>query len=289
MSLLNVLQTYPAFFIASMAMLGLFVGSFLNVVIHRLPIMMEREWRAHCAELAGAPPPTSEPYNLWQPRSRCPQCQRTIRATENIPVLSYVMQRGCCVGCGTRIAARYPAVEILGATVAAVAAWRLGFGLPALGAACLAWALIALSAVDLDHHLLPDSITLPLLWAGIGFNLWEVYADLRSAVLGAMAGFLVLWLVYWVFKLLTGKEGMGYGDFKLLAALGAWAGWQSLPLTILLASAVGAVIGIVLIVMKRHTRSQPLPFGPFLACAGWVALLWGDQISRAYLRGVMAG
>ncbi|MGQ0658756.1 MAG: prepilin peptidase [Chromatiales bacterium] len=289
MDLLTALATNPALYLVIAGSTGLVVGSFLNVVIHRLPLMMEREWRLHYAESDSSGPPPAEPFNLWRPPSHCPACRRPIRARENIPVLSFLFQRGRCAGCGARIPRRYPVVEILAAVVATVSAWHYGFGVAAMGAASLGWALIALGCIDLDRHLLPDAITLPLLWAGLGLNLAGVYTDIEASVLGAMAGYLVLWAVYWLFKLLTGKEGMGYGDFKLLAALGAWAGWQSLPLTVLLASAVGAVTGIVLIAMKRRERSQPIPFGPLLAAAGWISLLWGDQITRAYLGGVVSG
>ncbi|MCG3202306.1 MAG: Type 4 prepilin-like proteins leader peptide-processing enzyme [Gammaproteobacteria bacterium] len=273
-------------YIAAIA-IGLVVGSFLNVVIHRLPIMMEREWRAHCAELAGNASESTrepEPYNLCRPRSCCPKCKHPIRAHENIPLLSWVLQKGRCRGCGERISLRYPTVEILGAVLGVLALWRFGPTLPALGAAGLGWALLAAAAIDLDHQLLPDSITLPALWAGLALNVHDVYAPLHAAVLGAIAGYLLLWLVYWAFKLTTGKEGMGYGDFKLLAALGAWAGWQQLPVIVLLASATGAIVGISFVLFRWRGRSQPIPFGPFLACAGWIAVLWGPAISGGYLR-----
>ncbi|MEZ5447121.1 MAG: A24 family peptidase [Gammaproteobacteria bacterium] len=273
-------------YIAAIAV-GLVVGSFLNVVIHRLPIMMEREWRAHCAELAGKPAESTgdaEPYNLCRPRSRCPLCRRPIRAYENVPLLSWILQKGRCRGCGNRISLRYPLVELLAAVLSVLALWHFGPTPAALGAAGLGWALLAASAIDLDRQLLPDSITLPALWAGLAMNVFGVFAPLQAAVLGAMAGYLVLWLVYWAFKLTTGKEGMGYGDFKLLAALGAWTGWQQLPVIILLASAVGAIVGISLIMFRGHGRSHPIPFGPFLACAGWLAVLWGPAISGGYLR-----
>ncbi len=266
---------------------GLVVGSFLNVVIHRLPIMMDIEWRAHCAELAGKATESTgdgEPYSLWRPRSRCPLCRRPIRAYENIPLFSWILQKGRCRGCGERISLRYPLVELMGAVVSVIALWHFGPTPAALGAAGLGWALLAASAIDLDRQLLPDSITLPALWAGLAMNVFGVYAPLQSAVVGAMAGYLALWLVYWAFRLITGKEGMGYGDFKLLAALGAWTGWQQLPLIILLASAVGAIAGISLILFRGHGRSKPIPFGPFLACAGWLAVLFGPAISGGYLR-----
>jgi leader peptidase (prepilin peptidase)/N-methyltransferase len=274
---------------------GLCAGSFLNVVIHRLPRMMEREWAEQCAELAGtggpggspaspaSPPARNETYNLVVPRSRCPSCGHRITALENIPIVSWLALRAKCSGCGTRISARYPVVELAGGVVAACAAWRFGFSAAALGGMLLAWALIALCMIDLDTQLLPDDITLPLVWAGLAFNLGGVFAPLSSAVIGAMAGYLVLWLVYWAFKLATGKEGMGYGDFKLLAALGAWFGWQALPLVILASSLVGAVVGIALMVFGGHGRDRPIPFGPYLAGAGLIALFWGDAIMRSWL------
>lgn len=290
--LIDTLTANPALLYSAAVGFGLIVGSFLNVVIHRLPIMMEREWRQQCAELTGSTTSgveKDEPYNLWQPRSRCPGCARPIAAFENIPIVSYVLQRGRCKGCGKRIAWRYPIIEFLGALVAVLSVQHFGVTLAALGAAGLGWSLLALGAIDLDHHLLPDAITLPLLWAGLCLNLAGTYVPIATAVIGAMAGYLILWIVYWGFKLLTGKEGMGYGDFKLLAAIGAWAGWMQLPLVILLASAVGAVIGILLIVSGRQGRSQPIPFGPFLAAAGWIAMLWGPAISRLYLSGTGLG
>ena len=268
---------------------GLCVGSFLNVVIHRLPKMLDREWRAQCAELAAeggpvAPAPTEEaPYNLWRPRSACPGCGKLIPAQYNVPVLSWIVLRGRCAACGTRIKARYPLVELAGGIVSAYAAVRFGPSLAALGAMIFCWSAIALTAIDLDTLLLPDDITLPLLWAGLLFNLGAVFVPLGSAVIGAMAGYLALWLVYWGFKLLTGKEGMGYGDFKLLAAIGAWLGWQALPLVILLSSVVGAVVGITMMVFGGHTRDKPIPFGPYLAAAGVIAFFWGPQITARWL------
>lgn len=269
---------------AAAGLLGLCVGSFLNVVIHRLPQMMEREWRAQCAELRGEEIPAGEALSLARPRSRCPACGHPITALENIPLISYLLiLKGKCSGCGTRISARYPLIEAVTGLLSAYAAWHFGPTLQAAGALALLWALIALSAIDLDTQLLPDSITLPLLWLGLVFNLWSTYTDLPTAVIGAMAGYLALWSVFWLFKLATGKEGMGYGDFKLLAALGAWLGWQMLPAIVLLSSVVGAVVGIILIVAARHGRNVPIPFGPYLAAAGIIALFWGKQITAAYL------
>lgn len=270
---------------AAAGLLGLCVGSFLNVVIHRLPKMMEQEWQVQCAELRGETASTAaEPLSLAKPRSRCPDCGHQITALENIPLISYLLiLKGKCSGCGKSISPRYPIVEAMTGLLSAYAAWHFGPTPQAAGALVLVWALVALSAIDLDTQLLPDSITLPLLWLGLAFNLWSVYADLSSAVIGAMFGYLALWSVFWLFKLATGKEGMGYGDFKLLAALGAWLGWQMLPAIILLSSVVGAVVGITLIVVARHGRNIPIPFGPYLAAAGGIALFWGAQITHSYL------
>ncbi len=265
------------------ALLGLCVGSFLNVVIHRLPKMMERQWRVECAELAEQEMPPAARYDLVLPRSACPACGHRITALENIPVLSYVFLRGKCSGCGKGISVRYPAVEALTAVLSVYVAWHFGFGIAAAGALLFTWAMIALTFIDLDTYYLPDSITLPLLWLGLLLNLGGTFAPLSSAVIGAVAGYLSLWVVYWVFKWATGKEGMGYGDFKLLAAIGAWLGWQMLPLTILLSSLVGAVIGISMIVFAGRGRSIPIPFGPYLAIAGMIALLHGPALTRAYL------
>ncbi|MFZ3038106.1 MAG: A24 family peptidase [Rugosibacter sp.] len=273
--------------IACAALLGLIVGSFLNVVIHRLPIMMERDWAAQCADFLGAPADAdaqpATPFNLSRPRSHCPKCQHTITPLENIPVLSWLWLRGRCRACGTSIAIRYPLVELTTGALFAVAALYFGLTLAGMGALIFIAALIALTGIDYDTQLLPDDITLPLLWLGLLFNLVGTYTSLSSAVIGAVAGYLSLWAIYWSFKLITGKEGMGYGDFKLLAALGAWLGWQMLPVTILLSSLVGAAVGIGLIVFAKHGRQEPIPFGPYLAAAGIVALLWGKQITHAYL------
>lgn len=273
----------PAVFALAAGLLGLMVGSFLNVVIHRLPIMMERDWAAQCAELRGETPTAFEPLSLARPRSRCPQCGHSIAALENIPVISWLLLRGRCKGCAAPISLRYPLIEALTGLLFAFAAWHFGFSAAGLGALILIAALLALTAIDFDTQLLPDDITLPLLWIGLALNAFNVYTDLKSAVIGAMAGYLSLWSVYWLFKLFTGKEGMGYGDFKLLAALGAWLGWQMLPLTILLSSLVGAVVGIALMVFARHGRNVPIPFGPYLAAAGAIALVWGKPLTRAYL------
>jgi leader peptidase (prepilin peptidase)/N-methyltransferase len=273
----------PGGLAAVAGLLGLCVGSFLNVVIHRLPRMMEREWQVQCADLRGESPAPLEALSLARPRSRCPSCGHQITALENIPIISYLMLRGKCSKCSASISLRYPIVEAASGLLSAYAAWRFGLSLQALGALTMLWALIALSAIDYDTQLLPDSITLPLLWIGLALNLAGTYVDISSAVSGAMVGYLTLWSVFWLFKLATGKEGMGYGDFKLLAALGAWLGWQMLPVIILLSSIVGAVVGISLIVFSRHGRNTPIPFGPYLAAAGIIALFWGPQLTRSYL------
>ncbi len=319
MPLTAALSSSPPFFIAACLILGLIVGSFLNVVIHRLPNMLEREWREQCEELARehaasgphapatphtasahhATPATSavdkphaarEPFNLVVPRSACPACKAPIRAWQNIPIVSWLVLRGRCAACGARISARYPLVEALTGVLSAAVAWKLGFGWPAAAALVLTWFLVALAFIDADHQLLPDNLTLPLLWLGLLLSLWgpqpggaPVPVDLRSSLIGAAAGYLSLWCVFHVFRLLTGKEGMGYGDFKLLAALGAWLGWQMLLPVILAAAAVGAATGIVILAVKRKDRGTPLPFGPYLAAAGWIMLLFGHELVARYL------
>ena len=303
MSTFDFLSASPGIVALVCLLLGLMVGSFLNVVVHRLPLMLRRDWRAQSVEILGewagepnAPAalkqvgPALETlakpaarYNLVVPGSACPACGRAIRAWENIPVLSYLALRGRCAGCRARISLRYPVVEAFTGVVSAYVGWRFGFTPAALGALIFAWALIAASWIDLDTQLLPDDITLPLIWIGLLFNVWTTFTTLQSAVIGAVAGYLSLWSVYWVFKLATGKEGMGFGDFKLLAAIGAFLGWKMLPAVILLSSLVGAAVGIALIVLARHGRQVPIPFGPYLAAAGLIALFWGDSINRAYL------
>ena len=263
-------------------LLGLCVGSFLNVVIHRLPKMMENDWHAQCAELRGEEIPAGEVLSLTRPRSRCPSCQRQISALENIPVISWLALRGKCYGCKSPISPRYPIVEALTGLLSGYVGFRFGFGAASAGMLLFAWALIALTFIDADTQLLPDSITLPLLWCGLLFNIFGIFTDLSSAVIGAMAGYLALWSVYWAFKLVTGKEGMGYGDFKLLAALGAWLGWQMLPLIILLSSLVGAIVGIALILLAKHGRQVPIPFGPYLATAGLIAALGGKTLNQTF-------
>ena len=278
---------YPAAFPWMAGLFGLAIGSFLNVVVHRLPVMLDRNWQSQCRELLNPNQPQSdvpERFDLIMPRSRCPHCGHAITALENIPVLSFLWLRGKCSVCHKPISWRYPLVELLTGCLSVLVAWRFGFSLAALAGLALTWSLIALSFIDVDRQLLPDDLTLPLLWAGLLFNIFAVFVPLSSAVIGAAAGYISLWLVYQLFKLTTGKEGMGYGDFKLFAVLGAWLGWQSLPLIILLASLVGAVAGISFIVFFGHDRRMPIPFGPFLCAAGWFALLWGEPLTRLYLQ-----
>jgi leader peptidase (prepilin peptidase) / N-methyltransferase len=292
-------------FYSVVACIGLLVGSFLNVVIHRLPIMMERSWQQSLAEfqlqqkleaqgidlndidavnaaLAAENSPEPEAFNLNTPRSRCPQCGHAITWWQNVPVISYLMLRGKCYGCKTTISARYPIIECITMLLSLVVAWYFGPSPQALVGILFTWALISLTMIDFDHQLLPDSITLPLIWLGLLVNINGVFTDLQSSVIGAAAGYLTLWAVFHLFKLITGKEGMGYGDFKLLAAIGALLGWQALPIVILLSSLVGAVVGITLIVITGRDKNIPIPFGPYLAAAGWIAMIWGDTLSNAY-------
>jgi leader peptidase (prepilin peptidase)/N-methyltransferase len=281
----QLLHDSPAFFIFLSGLIGLLVGSFLNVVIHRLPKMMERDWRMQCAELlekTDNSPATA--YSLLKPRSACPHCGHQISAMENIPVVSYLFLRGKCKGCGAAISLRYPIVELLSGLLSAYAAWHFGYGLAAVAAIVFIWAMIALTYIDFDTQFLPDDITLPLLWLGLIFNMFNTFTTLNYAVAGAIAGYLVLWGVYWLFKLFTGKEGMGYGDFKLLAAIGAWLGWPMLPLVIMLSSVVGAVVGITLIIVTKRGRNIPIPFGPYLAGGAMIALFWGPQLTQGYLK-----
>lgn len=289
--LITLSQQLPWLYLTTIALFSLAVGSFLNVVIHRLPIMLERQWQD---EYRGYfhPEQTAEPqprFNLMLPASTCPHCGHKISAAENIPLLSWLWLRGRCSSCHSAISARYPLVELATALLSLLVAWQLPAGLPMLGALLLTWTLICLTLIDLDKMLLPDQLTLPLLWVGLLLNLTDGFVSLQSAVIGAVAGYLVLWSLFWAFKLLTGKEGMGYGDFKLLAALGAWLGWQALPLILLVSALIGAIIGITLIVTKRNERSTPIPFGPYLALGGWIALLWGDSILHWYLGMVLGG
>jgi leader peptidase (prepilin peptidase)/N-methyltransferase len=294
------LQTSPALWIGVVFVFGLLVGSFLNVVIHRLPIMLEREWRAEAefilspkpADDAPEPEPPPEPprYNLVTPRSACTQCGAPITATQNIPVISYLLLGGKCAGCRTPISVRYPLVELASAALSAAVAWKFGFGWPAVAALAFTWMSIALSLIDLDHKLLPDNITLPLLWMGLLLALAgpspssSLPIDLRSAVIGAAAGYMSLWTVNKAYELIMHRQGMGNGDFKLLAALGAWMGWQKLLPIILLSAVAGSVVGVIMMILQGRDRRFPIPFGPFLAVAGWIALLWGDTLVAWYLR-----
>lgn len=291
MNLLEVLETYSGIAMGFTVILGLVIGSFLNVVIHRLPKMMERDWEEQCKEfianqndVVSSHPPKQGPFNLMVPRSRCPHCGHQIKSWENIPVISYLMLGGKCSGCKAKISARYPIIEITTAVLSAAVIFYIGINWNSLAALAFTWSLIALTMIDFDTYLLPDDITLPLMWLGLIVNSFNSFTDLPSALWGAIAGYLSLWSVYKLFKLLTGKEGMGYGDFKLLAALGAWMGWQMLPQIILLSSLVGAVIGISLIVIRGRDKNIPIPFGPYLAIAGWIAFVWGDTINQSYLK-----
>jgi leader peptidase (prepilin peptidase)/N-methyltransferase len=261
------------------AAFGLAIGSFLNVVIYRLPKMMEAEWQAQCAELAGRELEPAPRFNLLVPGSHCPSCKTPLRVRDNVPLVSYFASGGRCAHCGAAISARYPVVEAITAVLSAWVAWRFGFGVPGLAALAFTFALIALTFIDADTTLLPDSLTLPLLWAGLLLNTAGTFAPLAEAVVGAAAGYLILWSIYWLFKLVTGKEGMGYGDFKLLAALGAWFGWKMLLPILLLSSVVGAAVGMFLLVLARRGRDIPIPFGPYLAAAGFIALLYGQDIA----------
>lgn len=288
--LIELAHGLPWLYLSLVFLFSLMIGSFLNVVIHRLPIMLEREWRAEYHGYFETQTPNNESaerYNLMVPRSACPHCGHAITAVENIPLLSWLWLKGRCRECLAPISARYPLVELLTALLSVAVATTLTPGWGVLAALLLTWVLVALTFIDLDKMLLPDQLTLPLLWGGLLFNLLGGFVPLADAVVGAMAGYLVLWSLYWAFKLLTGKEGMGYGDFKLLAALGAWLGWQSLPIILLLSSLVGAIIGITLIALRKHHQGNPIPFGPYLAIAGWIALLWGDTITRWYLEMVL--
>jgi len=280
---LQILQQSPAVWIGVAGLLGLLVGSFLNVVIYRLPKMLEREWQAHCAEMQGQALPEQGKFNLLVPRSRCPHCGHLITWYENIPLLSYALQRGRCRACGGGISACYPLVEAVSGMLAAAAAWHFGATPQGVFALVLLWSLLALTFIDFETFLLPDAITQPLLWLGLLVNSQGIFVSLESAVIGAAAGYLALWLVYHLFRLLTGKEGMGYGDFKLLAALGAWMGWTMLPLIIVASSLVGAVVGIGLILLAGHERAKPIPFGPYLAMGGVIALFWGPELVQTYL------
>ncbi|MGI3746353.1 MAG: prepilin peptidase [Janthinobacterium lividum] len=285
MPLLDLLASSPLAFVLCALVLGLLVGSFLNVVIYRLPLMMIRDWKIQSREMLDLPAePQPETFNLILPHSRCPHCSHKIRAWENIPVVSYLFLGGKCSQCKAPISKCYPLVEMACGLLSAFIAWHFGFGWQAAAMLALTWGLLSMSLIDADHQLLPDAIVLPLLWLGLIVNAFGLFTSLTDALWGAVAGYLVLWCVFWLFKLITGKEGMGYGDFKLLAMLGAWGGWQILPLTILLSSIVGAVLGLILLRLRNVETSTPIPFGPYLALAGWIALLWGDQITTSYLQ-----
>ncbi len=290
--IVTLLAASPLFFAGSLFGVGLVIGSFLNVVIYRVPIMLEREWRAQAAEvLATASPPAEAPFNLSTPRSACPDCKAPISAWQNIPVLSWLALRGRCAACKARISVRYPLVELATGLLSAWVGWHFGFGAAAGCALLVTWTLIALTGIDIDHQLLPDSLTLPLMWLGLlaaivvgPLSGVALPVSAKDAIIGASAGYMSLWLVYQIFKLVTGKEGMGYGDFKLFAALGAWLGWKLLPLIILLSAATGAVLGILMIVLRGRDRAAPMPFGPYLAVAGWIAMMFGDSLVSGYLR-----
>ncbi|MEG5264710.1 A24 family peptidase [Pseudomonas sp. JDS28PS106] len=279
------LAGYPLAFVVLCGVLGLLVGSFLNVVIYRLPKMMERDWKIQAREMLGLPAAPAEPrFDLVLPHSSCPHCGHAIRPWENLPVISYLLLRGRCAGCKAPISKRYPMIELACGILSAYVAWHFGYGWPAAAMLVLTWGLLAMSMIDVDHQLLPDSIVMPLLWLGLITNAFGLFTSLDDALWGAVAGYLSLWSVFWCFKLVTGKEGMGYGDFKLLATLGAWGGWQILPLTILMSSLVGAVLGVIMMRIRKVEAGTPIPFGPYLAIAGWIALLWGGQITDSYLQ-----
>jgi leader peptidase (prepilin peptidase) / N-methyltransferase len=291
LELIAVLQQTPLLAITAGFLFSLLVGSFLNVVIHRVPIMLERDWAAQAAEFTAAatdqPAPTVtegtyQRFNLITPRSRCPKCNHQITALENIPIVSWLMLGGKCSECKAPISMRYPTIELITGLLGALAIAFFGATWAGLGALILTWTLVALTCIDIDTQLLPDDMTLPLLWVGLLFNLFEVFAPLKDAVVGAMLGYMVLWSIYWLFKLITGKDGMGYGDFKLLAALGAWFGWQKIPAIILLSSAVGAVIGIGLMIAAKRGKEVPIPFGPYLAGAGFLTLYFSQPLGRVF-------
>lgn len=281
--MLEILFESTPLLLAGVFVFGLLCGSFLNVVILRVPSLLEHDWRCQCQELLELKTEAEErPPGIVFSRSRCPKCGHSISSTENIPLFSYLVLRGRCAACKARISPRYPLIELGTAILFAVTIWHFGPTLQGLSALLLTAFLIAMAGIDIDHQLLPDNMTLPLMWAGILLSFWSVHVDLSTSVIGAVAGYLVLWSIYHLFRLLTGKEGMGYGDFKLLAALGAWMGWQILPLIVLLSSVVGAVVGLALMSAGKMHRDKPMPFGPFIAAAGWIALIWGEQIMNYY-------
>jgi leader peptidase (prepilin peptidase)/N-methyltransferase len=283
MEFLDVLQRSPVLLMATTGLLGLCVGSLLNVVIHRLPKMMEAGWREECAALEGREPPAKVTYNLFTPPSACPSCATPIRAIHNIPVVSWLVLRGKCAKCAAPISARYPMVELLGGAVAILLAWRFGYSWQLAFGLMFGWAMLALAFIDFDTQLLPDDITLPILWLGLLANASGTFIDLRSAVLGAVAGYMILWLVYWAFRLVAKKEGMGFGDFKLLAAIGAWTGWQVIPVVIIASAGLGAIVGSLFLWLSRRGADTRIPFGPYLALAGIVGLIWGRELVVAWL------
>jgi len=290
MPLIEGLSSSPGFLAFAVLLLGLCIGSFLNVVILRLPEMMQREWRRECRSLLELPAEAeAAPLSLVTPASRCPGCGAAIRPWQNIPVVSWLWLRGRCAACGAPISVQYPLVEAATGALSAFCAWHFGWGAPLAAALVLTWALVALTVIDLRTQLLPDSITLPLLWLGLLLSLGGVFTTPQASIVGAVAGYLSLWSMYHLFRLLTGKEGMGYGDFKLFAAIGAWLGWKALPLTILMSSFVGALVGIGLLVFRRHDRNVPIPFGPYLAVAGWIMLIWGQDLVAFWLGAGAAG
>jgi leader peptidase (prepilin peptidase)/N-methyltransferase len=286
MTLFEGLRASPALLVFAVTALGLLIGSFLNVVILRLPRMMEQAWKRDARDALELPAVDEPRVSLLRPASCCPNCRTPIKPWYNVPLLGWLWLRGRCADCRTPISVQYPIVEAVSGLLSAVCAWRFGYGPALLAALVLSWGLLTLAVIDLRTQLLPDDITLPLLWLGLLLALGAVFTDLRSAVIGAVAGYLLLWSIYWLFKLVTGKDGMGYGDFKLLAALGAWLGWQALPMIVLLSSVVGAAVGIGLVGFRRHSRHVPIPFGPYLAAAGWLVLVFGTQLSNAYLQSV---
>jgi leader peptidase (prepilin peptidase)/N-methyltransferase len=285
MSFSDFFTSSPLAFTLATLVLGLLIGSFLNVLIYRLPVMMERDWLAQARDMLALPAEeNTETFNLFLPHSRCPHCAHQIRAWENLPVISYLFLGGKCSSCKAPISKRYPLIELACGLLSAFIAWHFGFGWQAGAVLLLSWGLLAMSVIDMDHQLLPDSLVLPLLWLGLIANTFGLFTSLHDALWGAVLGYMSLWSVFWIFKLLTGKEGMGQGDFKLLALFGAWGGWQIVPLTILVSSAVGAVLGLIILRLRNAETSTPIPFGPYLAIAGWIALLWGGQITDSYLQ-----
>jgi len=269
-------------FLLLIGLIGLLVGSFLNVVVYRLPIMLQQSWQTECRSLLKLSEEKAEKFNLALPRSHCPHCKCSLRIIDNIPVISYLLSKGKCAHCQHKINIRYPLLEILSVVLSVIVAWQFGMSWQLIAGLIFTWSVLSLTFIDLEHELLPDIITLPLLWLGLLLNLFHIFTDINSAVIGAVTGYLSLWLVAWVFQLLTGKVGMGHGDFKLFALLGAWMGWQLLPFIIFISSVLGSVIGIILILLKKQNRQTPIPFGPYLILAGWLGLLWGPSWLQIY-------